>query len=559
MVGCGLAQPVATQAAAGQGQEATSGSALASAPAGAANPFRLEPFFADFPVELDYPPHLGLEFARTRRQILERLANNLQGNVRREAWHLATEFFWRAPEDAVEPLTETMDRAFGNPAYADVAKNCVEAMGRMAIEAFDVPLRRALQHKSPVVQQAAFAALATCGKLATLKELAGAFEQMDGRARTAWLRSVRLRLGDEAVPLLKAVMMGAYPVHVRDQVLREALQLPPAAAAEVLRGRWEEAVAEFKAIIAGVLHAAGDTAGTTWLREGLVSEDLGYLTMAVRHCAIGEPGILREPLLRASTHLRPEVRLEVAKVLTRIPGEDVADIYEVLVAPDEPWEIRAIAVRELTRRGRDRVVSVLLEEVPTAGGTRLQLLINQLSASGDARAVPVLLERFELAPEGEGRPFVQGLAQNASDAAAKALFALFVGKERVLGRGSNGDLTTRNYLPTLLLNLRGSERVLLAEFLALPVTDWKSRAALLPTLSGIAADRSDKALQADCIAPLRTILFDRTQPPQLRVLALNLLARRWLLIEDVLRLKNTLRDEQPSLRALFADFLNDSF
>src|SRR5687768_6496688 len=49
----------------------------------AANPYRLQPFHADFPVELEYPPQVGLEYARTRRQILERLASNLQGNVRR--------------------------------------------------------------------------------------------------------------------------------------------------------------------------------------------------------------------------------------------------------------------------------------------------------------------------------------------------------------------------------------------------------------------------------------------------------------------------------------------
>jgi hypothetical protein len=45
----------------------------------------------------------------------------------------------------------------------------------------------------------------------------------------------------------------------------------------------------------------------------------------------------------------------------------------------------------------------------------------------------------------------------------------------------------------------------------------------------------------------------------MRVLALNMLARRWLTIDEVLRLRNTHRDEDPGLRALFADFLNDLF
>lgn len=526
-----------------------------------ANPYRLTPFQADFPVPLEYPPRSGAEYDRSRRQILERLANNLQGNVRREAWLSATEFYWRAPEDAAAPLIEVMDRAFGNPALGDgdVVKNCVEAMGRMANEAFDAPLRRALQHKNPVVQQAAFAALATSGKLDTLRELAAAFTTMDGRSRGAWLKAVRQRLGVEATPLLKAVVDGPYSVSVRDAALKEALQMPAAAAAEILRGRWDDAVGEFKAIIAGVLHAVGDGAGTAWLRDSFGSEDTTRLLHAIRHCAFGEIGVLRDALLATSRHLRPEVRLELARVLTKIPGDDVADVYEVLVAAEESWDTRAIALRELTRRGRDRLIGVLLEELPTATGTRLQMLINQLSASGDPRAVPVLVERFEKAPAGEGRPFLQGLAQNQSAAAAKALFAVFRGPERVVGKNSRGDLTTRSYLPTLFLNLRGSERVLLEEFLSLPAEQWQLRAAMLPTLSGIAADRTDPELQAACVKPLRQILFDRSELPQMRVLALNQLARRWLSIEDVLKLKNSRRDEAPGLRLLFSDFLTDMF
>jgi hypothetical protein len=174
---------------------------------GAENPYRLDPFEPGFPVELEYPPHSGLEYVRTRRQILERLAANLQGNVRRDTWQLATEFYWRAPEDAVEPLIEAMDRALGNPALGDVVKNCVEAMGRMADESFDQALRRALQHKNEAVRQAAYAALATSGKAETLRELQADFLFMNGRARGAWLRAVRERLPDDRVEILLPLMM----------------------------------------------------------------------------------------------------------------------------------------------------------------------------------------------------------------------------------------------------------------------------------------------------------------------------------------------------------------
>ena len=523
------------------------------------NPYLLQPFHADFPVELEYPPQSGLEYDRTRRQMLARLAANLQGNVRRETWLMATEFFWRAPEDAVEPLIEAMDRVFGNPALGDVVKNCVEAMGKMAREDFDGALQRAVEHKNPAVRQAAYRALATSGKVSTLRTMFAWFPQMDGASRTAWLRALRLRLGPDAVPLLRELMMAEYHSSVRDQVLRETLKLPPLAAAEILRGRWPEAVGEFKAIIAGVLHAAGDSAGTVWLRDALQSEDINLLGLGVRHSAFGEPGSLREPLLRASTHLRPEVRLEVAKVLTRFEGDDVADVYEVLLGPDEVWEVRAIALRELTRRGRPQVVTMLLEEVATATGTRLQLLLSQLAASGDERAVPVLLERFRKAPPTEGRPFLQALAQNQSKAAAAALFELFVGPEQMVARGGSGVFTTRNYIPTLLLNLRGVEREILALAAKIPPAEWRLRAAILPTLAGIAADRDDQELKAPCVQTLRQILFDRSELPQLRVLALNLMARRWLTIDDACKLKNTRHEETPAMRVLFTEFLNDCF
>ncbi|MEO6597607.1 MAG: HEAT repeat domain-containing protein, partial [Planctomycetota bacterium] len=219
-------------------QTAPAQTAPAQAAPAQGNPYNLKPFHADFPVVLDYPARLGLEYDRTRRQVLERLAANLQGNVRREAWHLATEFFWRAPEDAVEPLVAAMDRVFGNPALDDVVKNCVEAMGKMANEELDVPLQRALEHSNPNVRQAAFAALATSGKASTLPNMAAWFERMDGRARAAWLRSLRVRLGAEATPIFKQLMMADYQSAVRDQVLRETLQLPAANAAEILRGRW---------------------------------------------------------------------------------------------------------------------------------------------------------------------------------------------------------------------------------------------------------------------------------------------------------------------------------
>jgi hypothetical protein len=120
-------------------------------------------------------------------------------------------------------------------------------------------------------------------------------------------------------------------------------------------------------------------------------------------------------------------------------------------------------------------------------------------------------------------------------------------------------LTTRNYEPTPLLNLRGHESVVRATFRALPADERDLRARLLRTLAGNAADRRDPELQQQCLDLVRATLFDRNELPQMRVLALNLLTRKWLTIDDALRLKNMRRDEQPGLRALFGDFLIEYF
>ena len=140
------------------------------------------------------------------------------------------------------------------------------------------------------------------------------------------------------------------------------------------------------------------------------------------------------------------------------------------------------------------------------------------------------------------------------------MFDLFEGPETLITRGSESSLTTRNYLPTLFLNLRGSERVVVERFLALPKDAVELRARLLKTVSGYAADRRDEAeLVALCIEPVRAVLFDQAELPQMRVLALNCLARNWLTIDDAMRLKRQVRSEQLGLRALFSDFLNHAF
>lgn len=537
------------------------------------NPYGIEPWHADYPVPLVLPHRAAPDFyERTRRQALEQVVANLQGNVRREAWQMATEFFWRAPPDCVEPLIAMMDRWFGREGMHDMVKNVLEAMAKAASreeigpEAFDDALRRALEHPNPVVHQAVFAAMATAASAATIRRCAaGVLGGMDGRARKSWLRAARLRLGDEAVTIFRNLMVPEVPIDVRDQVVLETLELAPADAARVLEALWPDAQGEFKTLIAGVRHAAGVSSGTLWLQQALASENIKTIVHALRQLTRGAPGPLLNQLLELSTHPEPQVRLEVARVLTTVPDEGATRALETLAAPDEFLDIKKVAVRELTRRGRTDTVTFLLEEMATATGTRLRVQSELLVASGDPRAVAVFRERFLEAPATEGRQFLQALAFCGAPGAAEALLELFLGPERpVTGDDAYaGTLTTVNYIPVLLPNLRGSEPLLLQGFHRIPAGDHVRRAHYLQALTTIAADRTDEAVRAPIVGLLRSLLFDREQPPQLRIQALNSLTQKFLDLDDAMRLKRLQEPvgdrESPRLRALWKDFLFEYF
>lgn len=529
--------------------------------------YPFEVWHADYPVPLDLPlPNPAPVYQRSKRQALEKIVANLQGNTRREVWLMATEFFDRAPDDAVEVLTALMDRSLGQPLMIDVVRNAIEAMGRMGRPEFDEPLRRALEHSDASVQQAAFTALSTSGTLETLRWAAGQFlPGMDGRARAAWLRAVRVRLPAEVGKYYRALLETDVAPPVRELLVKEAVQLPPKEAAEVLRPMWDTANGDLKAQIAGVLHGAGDAAGTAWLHAALHSEDLVLVVRALDHLKGREPGPLRDRVLELSTHARPEIRLGVAKVLATIDGEDVTRVFEVCAGAEELIETKSIALRELARRGRPEAIDSLLDSLETATGSRQQLVLRMLGQTGHPRCVDVFRERFLKAPPEEGRAFLVGIALSRAPNAPRALFDLFLQDPRPVSKPDGGGnvLDTRNYVPILLPNLRGTEAQLLAFWPEIPKADYVRRASYLHALTGIAVEREDPALAAPVAALLRTVLFDVTELPQLRIQALNSLTRSWLDLDDVRKLTRlqdgSNQQESASMRATVKDFLFEYF
>jgi len=266
--------------------------AAAAVPAQGA-PYALQPWYADWPVPLSLPsPSPAATYQHTRRQALEHVVANLQGNTRREVWLMAMDFFDHAPDDAAEVLVAALDRLYASP---DVLTNVVEAMTRMPRPEYEVPLRRVVEHSNEAARQAGCAALSACASPATLRELYPLFLRgMNSRARAVWLRSARERMAKDVVPILAKLMVTSTPPALRDLILREAVKFDPADGAAILAGMWEGAEGEFKATIAGFMHSAGEVGGSLWLREGLRDANGNLVLLALKQLTGRDLGTLED-------------------------------------------------------------------------------------------------------------------------------------------------------------------------------------------------------------------------------------------------------------------------
>ena len=189
----------------------------------------------------------------------------------------------------------------------------------------------------------------------------------------------------------------------------------------------------------------------------------------------------------------------------------------------------------------------------------MQLLLDLVEKVRDGSAAPVLMERFHKAVPEEGRKFLRSLAYTMDPAALPPFRDLFLGEERVVARRSNGSpLTTLNYLPILMSNLRGAEEDLTVLFLSLDKKDYKRRAYMLDCLGRVAADRQDPEVKGVVYEVLREVLMDREELPQLRLASLVYL-KRDLGLDDVALLKAALPKEDLPMRTALSDFLYEYF
>ncbi len=514
---------------------------------------------ADFP-QFGKPLHLspsagGRVYERSRRGILEQVAANLSGSCSRDAWLVAKEFFARhREEEVVELLIERLDHALTSPTRAEHAENLVEAMTTMADPRFAAVLLRALEHDRPGVRNKAMQALARSGDAASVRRAQESFLRMEHRAQIDWIRAAAAHLGDDVVTVFGEILttVSFQPFH--DTVLQETLKLGAERAARVLEPHWARSAGPMKLAIAGVLHRLGDARGTVHLREAMRSSNVQARSAAVLAMGKVKDGMV-DDLLMLTTDTDPVTREVAAMALADVPGESVDGQLSILSQDDEDG-VRNAALRALGKRGVRPVLDRLIDTVRTATGYTLDRALMDLVAARDGKAVPVIVERYRKAPAGEQRNFLSAIGRLRAPEGFPFLREVFLGEERAFHDAR--DLTTVKYAAMLLPNLDGAEAMALALFAELDRADYRRRAHLLTALGNIAGDRADPELRAKVFALFRSIVFDTSELPQMRLLALEWL-RRDLRIDDVLRMQRELDQQSPGMKHAMNDFLFEFF
>lgn len=527
-------------------------SATAATPA-----IRFPVWIADLPIAVPLSPHRGgVAYERTRVQMLEQVARNLQGNVSRDAWLLAKEFFARLDRDTAVPLlVEAAARASLRPELAEWLQNVVEAMGTLGDPRCNDTLLAALGHPRESVRDAAMRALVSCGDEAAVLAAYGKLPTLGGRGHFDWIRAACARLREQRVAVFQRVLADPAWQPFYDKIVAELAVVPPAEVVAIVEPLFGRIRGPLRFQIAGLLHAKGDPRGTMVLREALKQPEAKGRLATLEALRGGAIGAFLSDVLALSVDEDPQVREAVVRLIHGIEGEQVTRVLATL-ALDPSAAVRRAALWSQSRRGERGQIEDLVAELRTASGTRLRATLEDLAAAGDPTALPAIAERMRQAPREEMREYLQAIAYSRAPEALPILRDLFLGPEQVVGR--DPGRTTVTYLPTLMANLTGSEAALLELFRALPRDDHRRRAVMLhETLLAMTLNASPQA-RAALFAHFRLLVRDRAEIPQIRMLALFCL-RRDLRIEDALEVRKLAAAEEPAMRHAFEDFLHEFF
>lgn len=509
----------------------------------------------DFPVPIELAPVVPRRYRETRAKALDRLIAKLEGTTSRESWLFAKEYFWRAGEEAVEPIIEAMDLALVAPARRTHLENLIEAMGRMGRPELAPALLRPLGHSELAIRGKAMKALVRSGTPAAVRQAGQLLPSLGARDQISWLEACRAHLGDDAVAMFRHIYdSDSSPPALLEGVLEQAIHMPPEKAAAIFERSWTNAPLDRKLRMAAIRHRGGDLVGTRFLRDVLAAPDPKFVALALEALAGGDLDDVISDVMRMAEHPDALVRAAATAAIATRKDANATAMLQVLTQ-DPDWAVKVVALQALAARGERTELEQVFARLHTATGSELTVLIKAIGEIGDGGCGPVLLERYRAAPS-QGRKFLQALAYTRSADVFPQMRQVFLEEEATVAEQSRGrQLTTVNYVPHLMVNLRGAELGMVGLFRDLPTEDTERRAWLLDALGQIAADREDEVIDELINGELRSVLADREETPGMRLLALKLLSRV-LTLDDAMRLRLGLEDETADMAQAISDVLH---
>ncbi|MEZ5965430.1 MAG: hypothetical protein R3F56_16475 [Planctomycetota bacterium] len=518
----------------------------------------LTPWYRDFPLPVPLSPRQpGQWYGRSSRQALVQLVANLQGNCTQAAWQHARMFFDHAPPGAADLLMTAADEHYLDQGLAAYLENLADAMGRVGDPALVPVLLRLADHPKEAVGMRAIGALMTCGTPEGLRAAEPKLDRLSLRATCDWLRAVARRAPQDVVEVfVRYLKAPRLPVAVVETILDEATKLPVeqgVAIASLLTDP-RSTTPELALEAAGILHRGGDRRGTARLREFMRGDNPKLKALAVTAAAEKDLDLVLDDVLQLSLYEDAEVRLAVARAIADQPGDNVDEALTSLGA-DVVSDVRRVALRALAARGKRYHLDLLVERVRSGSGSNLSTALQDISASGDPKALAAVFERLKATPIEEQRAYMQALSYSRSPAAFDFLAEVFLGEERVLT--SSGQTTVSN-AALLLSNITGALPRIVELWHRLPRADYRRRAHLIQAMANIAGFSDDAAVRAQACDAFASVWPERDEIPQLRLLALHH-HRRYLTLDDVAKLKASLEKETEPMQRTLNDFLLEFF
>lgn len=518
-------------------------------------PYGFADWHGDFPNAPEHPhvsPRLaGRTYDRTRRQALEQVVSNLRGSCSRDAWLFAHDLAGRLPAEEAEPLVRALDAALQGREGYDHAENILGALAAAKIPAAADAILRALESPRDALRNAAMEALPSSGTPDAVRRAAPFVDHVGSRAIKAWAEAARRYLAPaEIIDGFRRILGDARLRNVHSPVADVALMLPIEQALAVFEPFGDDVPMLVRSKLLALKQSSGEAAAEIALRQMLRSQDPEQRREAVAVLPLADVPQLLDDVLRLSVDPDPVVRLGIANVFEKLTGDDVDRALDQL-ATDESVEVRRVALGLLCKRNRRGVLDDLVDVVRKGTGTRMNLAIEDLVAARDPKVVGALLERMKELPPTEWRAYVHAIAMTTSKEAFVPLWQRFLGDDE-------WSRSNRKDLALWITNCRGAEMAMLEAFRTLPAVDWERRSLMMSTLANVAVDRETADIRGPIFAELRRVFGDRSETPQMRLHALEML-RRDLTLDDQERIRKMLRDEDVKMRAALSDFLFEFF